>query len=74
MHPYQSQRADANQVTQVLMQYKAFFELFKIFLLCCCPFEYSYPISFHQLIQIPCDVAESKYESSIEIRQTNKTS
>ena len=74
MHLSQSQRADADQVTQVPVQYKAFFYLFKSLLLCRCPFEDSFPISFRQLIQRPCDVTEAKYESSIQIHQTKKTS
>ena len=70
----QSQNVDANEVTQVLLQYKFVFELIKIFLLCQCPFEDSFPISFRQPIQSPCYLTKAKYESSIEILQTKKTS
>ena len=72
MHSSQSQRANANQVTQVLVQYKDCLFLFKILLLCQCPFKDSFPISFCQLIQRPCDVAEGKYESSIEFSKPRK--
>ena len=72
MHPSQSQKADANQVTQVLVQYKACFFIFSK--ACCCVGVHFFPISFPQLIQRPCDVTESKYEPSMEILQSKKTS
>ena len=72
MHPSRSQRADANQVTQVLVQYKDCLFLFKILLLCQCPFKDSFPISFSQLIQILGYVTRTEYESSIKITKPRK--
>ena len=70
----QSKNIDANQVIEALVQYKSCFEFLKSLLLCWCPFEDIFILSFSQLIQRPCDVTEDKYESSIEIHQTKKTS
>ena len=70
----QYQKADANQVTKVLVQYKACFYFFKSLLFCRCPFEDSFPISLSQLIQRIGHVTKAEYESSIETRQTRKNS
>ena len=74
MCPSQSQRADAKHVTKYWCSTKLAFELFKSLLLCRCPLEENFPISFCQVIQRPFNVAKSKYELSIEIHQTKKTS
>ena len=72
MHLSEPRRADANQVKQVLVQYKDFFSVVQNLIVCRCPFEDNFPISLSQLIQIPCYAIEAEYESSIKIHQTKK--